>query len=88
MFAARRITVPMAISLHLQCENGIFHVGWHHRFLCQWLLHGFTRIWYLQQHIYAMWMVLFLLQQVSPMDDVFLVSFGYFCGFGGENRCF
>ena len=21
---------------------------------CQWLLHGFTRIWYLQQYIYAM----------------------------------
>ena len=55
---------------------------------CQWLLHGFTRIWCLQQYIYAIWMVLLLLQQVSPMDDVFLVSFSYFCGFGGENRCF
>ena len=55
---------------------------------CQWLLHGFTRIWCLQQYIHAIWMVLLLLQQVSPMDDVFLVSFSYFCGFGGENRCF
>ena len=55
---------------------------------CQWLLHGFTRIWYLQQYRYAMWMVLLLLQQVSPMDDVFLVSFSCFRGHGEENRCF
>ena len=55
---------------------------------CQWLLHGFTRIWYLQQYIYAMWMGLLLWQQVSPMDDVFLVSFSCFRGHGEENRWF
>ena len=36
---------------------------------CQWLLHDFTGIWHLQQYIYYVWMVLLLLQQVSPMDD-------------------
>ena len=54
---------------------------------CQWLLHGFTRIWYLQQYIYAMWMVFLLLQQVLPMDDMFLVSFSCIRGFGEENGC-
>ena len=38
--------------------------------------------------MYAMWMVLLLLQQVSPMDDVFLVSFSCFRGLGEENGCF
>ena len=44
----------------------------------------------LQQYICYLdgFAALLLLQQVSPMDDVILVSFSYFCGFGGENRCF
>ena len=54
----------------------------------QWLLHGFICIWYLQQYIYYVWMVLLLLQQVSPMDDAILVSFNCFCGFGDDNGCF
>ena len=55
---------------------------------CQWLLHGFTRIRYLQRYMYAMWMILLLLQQVSPMDDMFLVSFSCFRGLGEENGRF
>ena len=44
---------------------------------CQWLLHGFYPYWIFTT-IFVVWMVLLLLQQVSPMDEVFFGEFQLF----------
>ena len=71
----------------IYCENGISHIWWHHRFLSvfsAWFYPGLD----ICDNVCAVWLVVFLLQHVLPMDDAILVSFSCFRGFGEENGCF